>query len=148
MNLTKHKKWVKDYLKENYGLALVFSTQFEVDNNCNLVVESWDSRISIWKDQVPFMKKDKFCKTVEIGSDRDSTYCHYKFVFPFEYVDKEVNKSAEPEANTNEIILKLREAITFATGRLDIVSHTNEGKLCVEVRDYLLNVLKETEQNG
>lgn len=102
MNLTKHKKWVKDYLKENYGLALVFSTHFEVDNNCNLVVESWDSRMSIWKDQVPFMKKDKFCKKAEIGSDRDSTYCHYKFVFPFDYVENEINSRSSSGSTCNQ----------------------------------------------
>lgn len=38
---------------------------------------------------------------------------------------------------------KLISAIAYATGRLDIVPYTNEGKLCVEVREYLLNSLKE-----
>lgn len=89
MNLTKHKKWVNDYMKKNYGCT----HEIRVDSNCNFVIESWDSRLNIWDDKVPFIKKDRFCKIAEIGSDRDGSFCHYKFVFPFDYVDGEVRKA-------------------------------------------------------
>ena len=168
MDLTKHKKWVNDYMKKNYGYTPVLATEIKVDNNCNLVIESWDSRLNIWKDQVPFMKKDKFCKFVKYDTDRDGSYYHYRFEFPFEYVNSEINKNKNEYTceyalengrctifsnQINKLVnglgdqmginIRLREAIAFATGRLDIVPQTNEGKLCIEVREYLLNVLKE-----
>ena len=76
MDLKKHKKWVNDYINKNYSFVPVLASKIEVDNNCNFVLESWDSRlnirkVNIWKDQIPFMKKDKFCKIAEIGCDRD-----------------------------------------------------------------------------
>lgn len=44
-----------------------------------------------------------------------------------------------------ELNNKLREAIAFSAGRLDIVPRTNEGNLCIEVREYLLNTLEENK---
>lgn len=106
MNLTKHKKWISDYLKRNYGWTPVRASNIEVDNDCNLVVESWDSRMNIWRDQVPFMRKDKFCKMAKLDSDRDGSYCHYKFSFPFDYVDSMVNPKGEaPNSNKNYWII-------------------------------------------
>lgn len=95
MNLSKHKKWINDYFNKNYGCVPVLRSALELDNECNFVVEAWDSRLNLWKEQVPFMKKDKFCKTVEVGSDRDGSYCHYKFVFPFDHVDSHINKEMQ-----------------------------------------------------
>lgn len=53
MNLTKHKKWVTNYMKKNHSCTPVLATEINVDTNCNLIIESWDSRMNIWKDQVP-----------------------------------------------------------------------------------------------
>lgn len=149
MDLTKHKKWIKDYLKENYVITGTdtpngaIGPRIDFCDDQIFIIENWDSRTNILSDQVPFMKKDKFCKFVKYGADRDGSYYHYRFEFPFGYVDAQVNKDDKPKLNEEETIMKLCEAIAFATGRLDIVPHTNEGKLCVEVRKYLLNVLKE-----
>ena len=55
----------------------------------------------------------------------------------------QIDKLSNSLSNQIEINTRLREAIAFATGRLDIIPNTNEGKLCVEVREYLLNVLNE-----
>lgn len=216
MNLSKHKRWIQDYFNENYGcvpssiFAPVLKSALEIDNKCNFVVEAWDSRLNLWKEQVPFMKKDKFCKKVEVGSDRDGSYCHYKFVFPFDFVDAQVNSKDDenpsqsailrcPSCTSNDIQvysafdksssygkayaiceccgnevvvescntskealhekaieqwnnlakasnsneMNLISAISYAIGRLDIVPQTNEGKLCVEVKEYLQKALKE-----
>lgn len=94
MDLKNHKKWVNDYMKKNYSYTPVLASEINVDNDCNLVLESWDSRLNVWKDQVPFMKRDRFCKFAELGSDREGSFCHYKFVFPFEYVENEVNSKS------------------------------------------------------
>lgn len=174
MDLTKHKKWIKDYLKENYVITGTdtpngaIGPRIDFCDDQIFIIENWDSRINILSDQVPFMKKDKFCKFVKYGTDRDGSYYHYRFEFPFEYVNDEINKnkneytceyalengrctvfSGQIDKLVNGlgdqmgINIRLREAIAFATGRLDIVPQTNEGKLCIEVREYLLNVLKE-----
>ena len=102
MDLKKHKKWVNDYMNKNYSCVPVLASKIEVDNNCNFVLESWDSRLNIWKDQIPFMKKDKFCKIAEIGYDRDGRYCHYKFVFPFDYVENEINSKSSSGSTCNQ----------------------------------------------
>ena len=58
------------------------------------------------------------------------------------------NGDCSEYSNQIEINTRLREAIAFATGRLDSIPNTNEGKLCVEVREYLLNVLNEIKMNS
>lgn len=214
MNLSKHKKWIKNYLDKNYGCVPDLKSAFEIDSECNFVVEAYDSRLNIWKEQVPFMKKDKFCKIAEVGSDKDGSYCHYKFVFPFGFVDAQVNSKDDDEKPSrpailrcprctsndiqvysafdrhssyskayvtcescgNEVVLEscntlkealqekaieewnnlakasnsnemnLMNAISYAIGRLDIVPHTNEGKLCLEVKEYLMKALRDVQQ--
>lgn len=58
----------------------------------------------------------------------------------------QIDKLSYRLGNQIKINTRLREAIAFATGRLDIIPNTNEGKLCIEVREYLLNVLNEINE--
>lgn len=47
------------------------------------------------------------------------------------------------KTNTEEKLEKLRSAVAFATGRLDLVPKSAEGKLCIDVRNFLLKALSE-----
>lgn len=143
MIVTNHKKWVINYIKKNYGCTPVIASNIIIDKLCNFIIESWDSRLNIWKDQVPFMKKDNFCVLAELGSDRDGSYCHYKFVFPFEYVDNKVNKDKNMTdieelkyaiSQRDRLIKQMADALSWYADKP--LPCTNKGKFCGSCTEF------------
>lgn len=47
----------------------------------------------------------------------------------------------------NTALWEMRHAIAFSSGRLDLIPQTNEGKICLDVREHLLCSLNKSQAN-